>query len=86
MLRKAASVRKKGIHMENIEKALYTLTYALRSTRAGKDIDYIKVTEEGCGRTAVIHFAPGSGKRNKAVVIECDSALGAIIDVCKALM
>ena len=69
--------------MENIEKALYTLTYALRSTRAGKDIDYIEVTEEGCGRTAVIHFAPG--KRDKAVGIECDSALGAIIDVCKAL-
>lgn len=36
--------------MENIERALYTLTYALRSTRAGKDIDYIEVTEEGCGR------------------------------------
>ena len=70
--------------MENIEKALYTLTYALRCTRAGKDIDYIEVTEEGCGRTAV-HFAPGSGQRNKAVGIECDSALGAIIDVCKAL-
>ena len=50
-----------------------------------KDIDYIEVTEEGCGRTAVIHFAPGSGKRNKAVGIECDSALGAIMDVCKAL-
>ena len=35
--------------MENIKKALYTLTYALRSTRAGKEIDYIEVTEEGCG-------------------------------------
>ncbi len=72
--------------MENIERALYTLTYALRSTRAGKDIDYIEVTEEGCGRTAVIHFAPGSGKRNKEVGIDRDGALQAIIDVCKSLM
>ena len=51
-----------------------------------KDIDYIEVTEEGCGTTAVIHFAPGSGKRNKAVNIDCDGALQAIIDVCKALL
>jgi hypothetical protein len=71
---------------EDKQKALYTLTYALRSTRAGKDIDYIEVTEEGCGTTAVIHFAPGSGKRNKAVNIDCDGALQAIIDVCKALL
>ena len=82
---KALLIDRLARETENIEKALYTLTYALRSTRAGKDIDYIEVTEEGCGRTAVIHFAPGSGKRDKAVGIECDSALGAIIDVCKAL-
>lgn len=55
--------------MENIKKALYTLTYALRSTRAGKDIDYIEVTEEGCGRTAVIHFAPGSGSATRQLAL-----------------
>ena len=72
--------------MENIERALYTLTYALRSTEAGKSIDYIEVAEEGCGLAAVIDFAPGSGKRNKSVGIDGCGVLQAIINVCKALM
>lgn len=72
--------------MDNIERALYTLTYALQSTEAGKSIDYIEVAEEGCGLAAVIHFAPGSGKRNKSVGIDGCGVLQAIINVCKALM
>lgn len=71
---------------EDKRKALYTLTYALRCTEAGKKIDYIEVTEEGCGLAAVIHFAPGSGRRNKSVGIDGCGVLQAIINVCKALM
>lgn len=71
---------------EEKRKALYTLGYALRSTEAGKNIDYIEVTEEGCGLAAVIHFAPGSGRRNKSVGIDGCGVLQAIINVCKALM
>lgn len=71
---------------EEKRKALYTLTYALRSTEAGKSIDYIEVTEEGCGLAAVIHFVTGSGKRNKSVGIDDGGVPQAIINVCKALM
>lgn len=71
---------------EDKRKALYTLTYALRSAEAGKNIDYIEVTEEGCGLAAIIHFVPGSGKHNKSVGIDGCGVLQAIINVCEALM
>lgn len=71
---------------EEKRKALYTLGYVLRSTEAGKNIDYIEVTEEGCGLAAIIHFVPGSGKHNKSVGIDGCGVLQAIINVCEALM
>ena len=64
---------------ENVQAALNALTYALRCSRHGKDIAYIDVTD---GKYAVIHFE----NRKHTVNIEGDSALAAIIDVCKALI
>lgn len=65
---------------ENTQAALNALTYALRCSRHGKDIAYIDVTDDE--KHAVIHFED----RSQTVNIEGDSALAAIIDVCKALL
>ena len=65
---------------ENVQAALNALTYALRHSRHGKDIAYIDVTDDE--KHAVIHF----DGRQQTVNIEGDSALAAIIDVCKALL
>lgn len=65
---------------ENAKAALNALTYALRYSRHGKDVAYIDVTEDE--NYAVIHFENGK----KTVNIEGDSAIAAIIDVCKALL
>ena len=65
---------------ENVQAALNALTYALRCSRHGKDIAYIDVTDNE--KHAVIHFED----RKQTVNIEGDSALAAIIDVCKALL
>lgn len=65
---------------ENVQAALNALTYALRHSRRGKDIAYIDVADDE--KHAVIHFED----RKQTVNIEGDSALSAIIDVCKALI
>ena len=65
---------------ENTKAALNALTYALRYSRHGKDIAYIDVTDDE--KHAVIHFE----NKHQTVNIEGDSALAAIIDVCKALL
>lgn len=64
---------------ENIQAALNALSFALRYSRHGKDIAYIDVTDDE--KHAVIHFEG----RKQTVNIEGDSAIAAIIDVCKAL-
>ena len=64
---------------ENVQAALSALTYALRNSRHGKDVAYIDVTDD---EKAVIHFE----NKHQTVNIEGDSALAAIIDVCKALI
>lgn len=64
---------------ENIQAALNALTYALRHSRHGKDLAFIDVSEDG--NYAEINFED----RKQTVNIEGDSALAAIIDVCKAL-
>lgn len=64
---------------ENIQAALNALSFALRYSRHGKDIAYIDVTDDE--KHAVIHFED----RKQTVNIEGDSAIAAIIDVCKAL-
>ena len=66
---------------EDNQKALGALANALRYTRAGSDVDRIEVVDDGCA--AVIFF---SGGGSKEVTIECDSAIAAFVDVCKALM
>lgn len=68
--------------MENIERALAYLTQVLRNTRAGSDVLHISVTEDG--KAAIIWVA--GGKKNKAVSIDGDSAIAAVVDVCRALM
>ena len=65
---------------ENTQAALSALTYALRNSRYGKDVAYIDVTDDE--KHAVIHFE----NKHQTVNIEGDSALAAIIDVCKALL
>ena len=64
---------------ENIQAAMNALSFALRYSRHGKDIAYIDVTDDE--KHAVIHFED----RKQTVNIEGDSAIAAIIDVCKAL-
>ena len=68
--------------MDNKQRALYLLVYALNQTRAGKDVGLILLSEDG--NTA--HIFDERGDIIKDVNVECDSALAAIIDVCKALM
>lgn len=65
---------------ENIQAALNALSFALRYSRHGKDIAYIDVTDDE--KRAVIHFE----NKHQTVNIEGDSAIAAIIDVCKALL
>lgn len=67
--------------VENMQIALGALANALRYTRAGSDVDRIEVVDDGCA--AVIYFIGGGSKE---VTIECDSAIAAFVDVCKALM
>ena len=67
--------------MENIVITLRELAPVLKMTRAGSDIVYIDVTADG--KCALIALKHG---RAKLVNIACDSAIAAIIDVCKALL
>lgn len=60
--------------------ALGMLVYALHHTRAGADVGAIEVTPDG--DTARV-YTPNSVID---VNIACDSAIAAIIDVCRALM
>ena len=66
---------------EDKQLALDSLTIALNYTRAGCDVNDISLADNG--DTAVICFDDGSCK---CVNIHLDSAIAAIIDVCKALM
>lgn len=68
--------------MDNKQRALFLLVYALNQTRAGKVVGLILLSEDG--NTA--HIFDERGDKIKDVNVECDSALAAIIDVCKALM
>lgn len=65
---------------ENTQAALNALSFALRYSRHGKDIAFIGVSEDG--NFAEIYFED----RKQTVNIEGDSALAAIIDVCKVLL
>lgn len=66
---------------DNIREALNALIYALRETRAGGNITLVELSRGG--NRAYIYFDDGS---SKSVAVSGDSALGAIIDVCEALM
>ena len=61
--------------------ALNALVKALICTKAGCDVEKIEVADNG--DTAVIYFIDRGSKR---VNIALDSAIAAIVDVCKALM
>lgn len=66
---------------EDKRLALDALVKALICTNAGCDVEEIELTDNG--DTAVIYFIEGGSKR---VNIALDSAIAAIVDVCKALM
>lgn len=66
--------------IEDKERALNMLVYALHHTRAGADVGAIRISEDG--DTARVYTAGGYIDVN----IACDNAIAAIIDVCKALM
>lgn len=68
--------------MDNKQRALFLLVYALNQTRASKDVGLILLSEDG--NTA--HIFDKRGDKNKDVNVECDSAIAAIVDVCRALM
>ena len=68
------------MNTENKQQALNLLVYALHHTRAGADVGAIEVTPDG--NTARVYTPNGVIDVN----IACDSAIAAIIDVCKALM
>lgn len=65
---------------EDKQRALSMLVYALHHTRAGADVGAIEVTPDG---DAARISTPNSVID---VNIACDSAIAAIIDVCRALM
>ena len=65
---------------EDKQRALGMLVYALHHTRAGADVGAIEVTPDG--DTARVSTPSG----DIDVGIACDSAIAAIIDVCRALM
>lgn len=65
---------------ESKQHALGMLVYALHHTRAGADVGAIEVTSDG--DTARVYTAGGYIDVNIAL----DSAIAAIIDVCRALM
>ena len=67
--------------MDKKQSALNALVYALHCTRAGDDVIEISLSPDE--RTATITFAGGA---RKFVNVECDSAIAAIVDVCRALM
>ena len=67
--------------MDNTREALNALIYALRETRAGKNVTFIELSDGG-NRT-YIYFDDGT---SRSVVVAGDSALQAIVDVCEALM
>ncbi len=69
----------RGEH-EDKQRALNMLTYALSYTRAGADVGSINIMDNG--DTARVYTADGVIDVNIAL----DSAIAAIIDVCKALM
>lgn len=65
---------------ESKQHALGMLVYALHHTRAGADVGAIEVTPDG--DAARVYTSSGDINVN----IAHDSALQAIIDVCRALM
>ena len=67
--------------LEDKQRALNALIKALNFTRAGCDVEEIELADNG--DTAVIYFIDGDCKR---VNIQLDSAIAAIIEVCKALI
>ncbi len=69
------------ITIDDKQRALDTLTIALNYTREGCNVKDINLADNG--DTAVICFDDGSCKR---VNIQLDSAIAAIIEVCKALI
>ena len=69
---------------EDKQKALAALAEALKYTRVGSVITSIEVSESG--DAALVYHKSGDGTiKAMSVNIIGDSALGAIIDVCKAL-
>ena len=68
------------MNTENKQQALNLLVYALHHTRAGADVGAIEVTLDG--DAARVYTSSGDINVN----IAHDSALQAIIDVCRALM
>ncbi len=68
------------MNTEDKQQALNLLVYALHHTSAGADVGAIEVTPDG--DTARVYTAGGYIDVNIAL----DSAIAAIIDVCRALM
>lgn len=66
---------------DNTREALNALVCALHCTCAGGDVITIELSPDE--RTATITFAGGA---RKSVNVEGDSAIAAIVDVCRALM
>ena len=68
--------------MENKQRALFLLVYALNNTQAGKNVGLILLSKDG----STAHLYDTVGNIIKDVNVECDNAIEAIIAVCKALM
>lgn len=68
--------------VENKAHALGNLASALNNTRQGEHVCGIKLSDD---ETKAFVYN-GRGELLKSVDIDCDGALQAIIDVCKALM
>ena len=67
--------------MDKKQSALNALVYALRCTGAGDGVIEISLSPDE--RTATITFVGGA---RKFVNVDGDSAIAAIVDVCRALM
>ena len=69
------------MNKEDKQPAFDALVKVLICTRAGCDVEEIALADNG--DTAVIYFIDGGEKR---VNIALDSAIAAVVDICKALM
>lgn len=70
------------IFVENKAHALKYLAHALSETRQGEHVRKIKLSEDG----TTAYICNMCDEILKTVNVDCDGALQAMIDVCKALL